>query len=212
MRPNGTYLDFGCGTAATVAYGRTHGLDVWGVDDFSLNIPVTDDKVQRSVGERTPFADSTFDVIFSNMVFEHVMRPDQTLAELRRILKPDGVMLHLWPSEEVWWEGHCRVFFAHRLRSRSYLLACHKLGLGQHRDDKTPLQWADGFLDYFQNCCNYLPERKLHQIFQDAGFAVEHIEGEYVRFRFGWDFPSSPFFLKRLMTMAIKAEPRGAIE
>jgi SAM-dependent methyltransferase len=207
LRPNGTYLDFGCGTANTVNHGRQNGLDIWGVDNFSLNAPVSDDKVKTSDGTRTPFPDSMFDVIFSNMVFEHVMKPAETLAELRRILRPDGVMLHLWPSDEVLFEGHCRVFFAHKLRSRAYLLACHRLGIGVWRKGKTAAQWADGWIQYFQASCNYLPERELHQLFQRAGFEIEHLEHEYVRYRFGWDFPFSHRLLKRLMTMAVKVQP-----
>ena len=45
-----------------------------------------------------PFADAAFDFIFSSSVLEHVRDRDAAMAELRRCLRPDGVMVHLMPS------------------------------------------------------------------------------------------------------------------
>lgn len=45
-----------------------------------------------------PAADDSFDVIFSWSTFEHVLRPVEMAREIRRVLKPDGVvMIQLWP-------------------------------------------------------------------------------------------------------------------
>jgi hypothetical protein len=45
-----------------------------------------------------PFADASFDFIFSSSVLEHVRERDVAMAELRRCLRPDGVMVHVMPS------------------------------------------------------------------------------------------------------------------
>lgn len=45
-----------------------------------------------------PFRDGAFDFIFSSSVLEHVRDRDGAMAELRRCLHPDGVMVHLMPS------------------------------------------------------------------------------------------------------------------
>src|SRR6185436_2496192 len=48
--------------------------------------------------ESIPFADRTFDVIFSEYVFEHLADPLTVLKEMRRVLKPGGVILILTPN------------------------------------------------------------------------------------------------------------------
>jgi ubiquinone/menaquinone biosynthesis C-methylase UbiE len=47
---------------------------------------------------RTPAPDDTFDVVISWSAFEHVQEPVMMFTEIRRILKPSGVLfLQLWP-------------------------------------------------------------------------------------------------------------------
>ncbi len=45
-----------------------------------------------------PFADGSFDLVTSNMVFEHVENPMASLMEIRRVLRPDGRLLVLTPN------------------------------------------------------------------------------------------------------------------
>lgn len=54
-------------------------------------------------GSRFPFIDSTFDAVFASQVFEHVFEPDRFLAEVRRILRDDGVLLLTLPFV---WDEH----------------------------------------------------------------------------------------------------------
>jgi SAM-dependent methyltransferase len=45
-----------------------------------------------------PFVDGYFDLIFSSNVLEHVERLDESLAEMKRILAPGGMMIHSMPT------------------------------------------------------------------------------------------------------------------
>ena len=45
-----------------------------------------------------PFEDNTFDFIFSNQVFEHVMDYPAALADLSRVIKPTATNIHIFPG------------------------------------------------------------------------------------------------------------------
>ncbi len=45
-----------------------------------------------------PFADASFDLVTSNMVFEHLEKPFESLMEIRRVLRRGGKMLLLTPN------------------------------------------------------------------------------------------------------------------
>jgi SAM-dependent methyltransferase len=49
-------------------------------------------------GEHIPFPDSSFDVVFSSNVMEHVPNQQQINNEIRRILRPEGKVVHVMPT------------------------------------------------------------------------------------------------------------------
>src|SRR5262249_49941136 len=49
-------------------------------------------------GVHIPFPNAYFDVIFSSNVLEHISHIESFQAELQRVLKPDGVAIHILPS------------------------------------------------------------------------------------------------------------------
>ena len=56
-----------------------------------------------------PFADATFDIILCNHVLEHIPEDTQALSELRRVLRPGGLMLIGVPNEGcalAWLRNH----------------------------------------------------------------------------------------------------------
>lgn len=198
-RPSGRYLDFGCGGGEIVRADDR----VWGCDDFSLNTNPQHPRIREAASGQIPFPDDWFDVVFTNMVFEHVKDLSGVLGEMRRVLKPDGVSVHLFPSLEVWREGHCGIPFAHRLPRACYLGAWYRLGAGVERWRKP---WVDYWLNYLQTSVSYRREREVHRLFAAAGFRVRHIEQDLIRHRFGWPVPIvGPFLVKRLATMALEA-------
>jgi SAM-dependent methyltransferase len=49
-------------------------------------------------GHRIPAADAAFDIAFSSNVLEHIAHERAFQAELHRVLKPDGIAVHLLPT------------------------------------------------------------------------------------------------------------------
>src|SRR4029078_5692050 len=90
---------------------RAQGYEAYGVD---IRWPGADygDLERRDLGRegilrlydegsRLPFDDGVFDVVVSDMVFEHVVPIEASLAELERVLKPDGISCHHFPTRAV---------------------------------------------------------------------------------------------------------------
>ena len=100
----GRVLDVGCGTGLlTVQIAQGHpGLQVIGIDASRPMINVAKRKrgsdnchFQQALGEDLPFPDAHFEMVTSALFFHHVDRElkQQTLQEIRRVLKPGGELL-----------------------------------------------------------------------------------------------------------------------
>ncbi len=84
-------LDFGCGHGVTLAELRKRDhLDVVGLDPYS---PVFEPYIIHTPLFEQHFPDNTFDAIFSVETLEHIPNILETFTELRRILKPGGVLM-----------------------------------------------------------------------------------------------------------------------
>ncbi len=91
--PDGLILDLGAGTGAAMPlFGEAQqvmALDpVWPM--LAIN-PAPLRVVGK--GEHLPFADNTFDGIWSAFVFRNLRSVEKTLAETARVLRPGGVMV-----------------------------------------------------------------------------------------------------------------------
>jgi SAM-dependent methyltransferase len=65
--------------------------------------------VQDYDGRRIPFADRSFDVVFSSNVLEHIAALDDFEGEIRRVLRPGGRAIHILPNHRwrAWtWAAH----------------------------------------------------------------------------------------------------------
>ena len=98
-RGNRTLLELGAGTGQQARMLQSRGYDVTAIDLPSSHyyrervFPVTDYD-----GVAVPFADRSFDVVFSSNVLEHVVQLDRVLGELRRVMADDGIAVHVLPS------------------------------------------------------------------------------------------------------------------
>jgi GT2 family glycosyltransferase/2-polyprenyl-3-methyl-5-hydroxy-6-metoxy-1,4-benzoquinol methylase len=68
---------------------------------------------------RLPLGDRSFDVIVSFETLEHVPEPDEMLAELRRVLKEDGLIVASTPNKSVYPDGN--PFHLHELTYEEFL-------------------------------------------------------------------------------------------
>lgn len=85
MLDDGMILDLGCGTGTTDFGPR----DVVGLDPVVEMLELSRvEKRVGGVGEKLPFADDSFDGIFSGFVFRNLTSVDAALAEMERVLKP----------------------------------------------------------------------------------------------------------------------------
>lgn len=104
LAPKARVLDFGCGPArvlANLAEIRP-GLQLWGSDIdpeaiawCSAELGDLAEFQVNGAAPPLPFADEAFDAIYSISIFTHLPEPMQFawLSELRRVLRPGGVLL-----------------------------------------------------------------------------------------------------------------------
>lgn len=112
-------LDLGCGIGLTLSivsqvFPNSVGCDIDRdaikatkaiLKEVGVKIPVI-----LYDGKLLPFKDNSFDIVISIEVIEHAENPDLMLKEIRRILKPDGI-LHITTANK-WWprEPHFKLF------------------------------------------------------------------------------------------------------
>jgi SAM-dependent methyltransferase len=95
----GRVLEIGAGSGWQAAELARRGFDVAAVD--LATSPYARERVFPVVdydGRRLPFARGSFDAAFSSNVLEHVREVEALQAEIRRVLRPGGIAVHLLPS------------------------------------------------------------------------------------------------------------------
>jgi len=94
-----TVADVGCSAGfiadelSGAGAGRTYGVDI-DVPGLRAARGRFGDHVQFvcAAGEALPFPDASLDVVVFNHIYEHVVDPDAVIADIKRVLKPDGVL------------------------------------------------------------------------------------------------------------------------
>lgn len=103
-------LDLGCGIGLTLTTLGRYFPNSVGCDIVEEEVAASREllkllKIKSPVvlydGKQLPFADASFDIVTSIEVIEHVANPDLMLKEIRRVLKPDGI-LHITTANK-WW-------------------------------------------------------------------------------------------------------------
>jgi ubiquinone/menaquinone biosynthesis C-methylase UbiE len=85
-------LDVGCGISTVLHFveGERHGIDPIAEEYKKLYQYPSGIKIEKALGEKIPFSDEYFSVVFCTNVLDHVTSPEQTLSEIHRVLKRSG--------------------------------------------------------------------------------------------------------------------------
>jgi SAM-dependent methyltransferase len=220
--PSSPILDFGCGSGELVATGLAAGLPMSGADVFYGGSKSRDQAeaygllggVVREIREhRLPFADAYFGLIVNNQVMEHVDDLERVLGEIHRVLAPGGLLLSIFPSRDVFREGHIGIPFAHWFRKDSrarfyYTWALRSLGLGTWKTEApSARQWA---VDKLRWIDTYTCYRTRAEIFAAYGRYFQNKTGEmdYIRYRL-LDRPGRVWFVSALRIRPAAAAARA---
>ncbi|MCW3002492.1 MAG: hypothetical protein JWQ20_1790 [Conexibacter sp.] len=118
-------LDAGCGSGRTLdelaRYGQVTGLDV---SDLAVQTARGRGHADVHLGsvEDMPFPSGTFDVVTCLDVIEHTPDDRASLAELRRVTRPGGLLLVTVPAYEELWSWHDEANHHYRRYDRCELL------------------------------------------------------------------------------------------
>jgi len=102
VKPEGNFLDIGCGWGAFLDNAQDKGFTPRGIEmtrkcvsfaNETLNIKVTNEQF-----EDTPFEEESISVVSMNHVFEHLPFPLEALNKLYKVLKPGGMFCGIVPN------------------------------------------------------------------------------------------------------------------
>ena len=92
-------LEVGGGTGKQAMLLREKGYDVHSIDLENSNYSqLKNDIVTIYDGITIPFANDSFDVVFSSNVLENIEDLGNIMSELKRVTQPGGIGIHLMPS------------------------------------------------------------------------------------------------------------------
>lgn len=123
QRITGRVLENGCGVGMYVEHFSPYGGEVLGLEyDFERAVEAhrNSPHILNAAGEFAPFPASTFDLILSHEVIEHVQDDRAAIHEMIRTLKPGGRLAlfcpnrgYLFETHGIYWRG--RYHFGNKL-------------------------------------------------------------------------------------------------
>ncbi len=110
---------------------KKDGATVFGVDILEKPSPYdTTFKIDLNT-QKLPFEDGSIDAVTMGCTLAHVANPLRLLADINRILKPDGILVLSSPNPNYYWENCMNIFFGY------FSTRVSKLKLEEHFYDFT---------------------------------------------------------------------------
>lgn len=81
----------------------------------------------KANGEKLPFAQNSFDIVYSNYVLEHVKNEKDIFKEAVRVLKKGGILIFIFPNYNSFWEGHYGMIWLPYLNKKLAKIYVHLL-------------------------------------------------------------------------------------
>ena len=95
----GRLLEIGAGTGQQARVLASRGYEVNAIDlPHSRYAPDRVWPVTDYDGQNLPFADDSFDIVYSSNVLEHIAHTDRMQKEISRVLRASGLAIHVLPS------------------------------------------------------------------------------------------------------------------
>lgn len=95
--PPGKWLDLGCGAGTLIRLAREQGIAIEGIeltrDRLELARRHSGAKIHHKPLDELQFPSNSFAAMMAINVFSHLRSPTETLAEMRRVLCPGGILL-----------------------------------------------------------------------------------------------------------------------
>jgi 2-polyprenyl-3-methyl-5-hydroxy-6-metoxy-1,4-benzoquinol methylase len=110
----GQLLDYGCGTGHFLGAAKSAGWQVAGLEPNARAREAASQRLGQPIGQKdlASFQPGTFDAITLWHVLEHVHTLNETLVQLKALLRPDGVLLIAVPNVESLDAQHYRELWA----------------------------------------------------------------------------------------------------
>ena len=107
VRNHPVALDVGCGTGLILRHLPPGSL---GLDINPRNLARLPKYAPAAKGalcdleQGIPYPEASFDLVVAAEVLEHLIYPERVVAEIHRVLKPDGVLVGSVPMESLFWK------------------------------------------------------------------------------------------------------------
>ena len=135
---------------------------------------------------RIPFADHSFDFVFSDQVLEHVQDHERAFSEICRVMRPGGLSLHIFPAKLAPLEGHVFVPLAGAIQNHSWLTFWAWLQL------REPSQKGKGFREvadenyvYLKNRTRYLSKSEIVEAASPHFDEIRFVERYMIKHSYG---------------------------
>ncbi|MCU4185571.1 class I SAM-dependent methyltransferase [Acidiferrimicrobium sp. IK] len=182
-------VDLGCGDgtitlglAQRTAAASVLGLDLQPVDAEWLAAEARRNGVaadaptlrfEECEAQHLPVEDSSLDLVTAWSVFEHVAEPGAVLAELHRVLRPDGLLfIQIWP---MWFSEHGSHLWPWFDQGFAHLRLSDVALRSEVRARCHPPELAEAMLDLYDSCSRVSLDDLGHQILE-SGFFLAKVE------------------------------------